>query len=115
MEQLDETLLEQVGRRERGGSLPMLELNERIAVNLLWRKGVHVSVLMEVFKIGKNTIYANCLTGGGAYATGHRAIEVNEIIDRMGENEAYKKYVTQAMIRAVNAANRELAERKSAA
>ena len=46
--------------------------------------------------------------------SGHRAREVNEIIDRMGVNKAYAKYVTDDMVRAVNAANKELVERKRA-
>jgi hypothetical protein len=70
--QLDEALIAQIGQRQRGGSMPMLTLDERIAVNLFWRRGVHMTVLIEVFKCGKNTLYANCLTGGGAYASGTR-------------------------------------------
>jgi hypothetical protein len=65
-----------------------------------------------VFKCGKNTLYANCLTGGGAYASGKRGVEVNEIIDRIGEQKAWRQHVTPAMIHAVNAANKELLERK---
>ena len=74
---------------------------------------VRVPVLAKVFQCSKNTIYANCLTGDAAsYVAGHRAQEVSEIIDRMGMNKAYAKYVTDDLVSAVNAANKELVERK---
>jgi hypothetical protein len=116
-EQLDEKLLAVVGHppRPRGGSSPILSLQERIAANVLWRKGTPVSVLMEVFLVSKNTLYSNCFTGGGAYNSGHRAIEVNEIVDRMGVKQAEAKYVTSDMNRAVNKANRKLLAEQSAA
>jgi hypothetical protein len=108
--QLDETLIAQARRAPRHDGL---SLGERIALNLLWRKKVRVPVLAKVFHCSKNTIYANCLTGDAAsYVSGHRAKEVNELIDRMGEEQAWDQYVTAAMIRAVNAANKELVERK---
>lgn len=116
-EQLDEALLAKVGRapRLRGGSSPILTLQERIAANVLWRKGHPIPTLMEVFQVSKNTLYGNCLTGGGAYVSGQRAIETNEIVDRMGAKQAEAKYVTPAMIRAVNQANRKLLADQSAA
>lgn len=112
MTKLDHTLIEKIGRRQRGGSLPMLDISERIAINLLYRQGVHMSVLMKVFKCGKNTIYGTCLTGGGAYPAGHRAIEVNKIIDQMGEPAAEHKYLTSAINAAINLANEELLANK---
>ena len=116
-EQLDEILLAQVVRppRLRGGSSPILSLQERIAANVLWRKGVPLPALMEVFQVSKNTLYGNALTGGGAYVSGQRAIETNEIVDRMGVKQAQAKYVTPEMIRAVNKANRKLLATQNAA
>ena len=110
MIELDKTLLAQARRAPRQDSL---SLDKRIALNLFWRLNVRVPVLAHVFHCSKNTIYANCLTGDAAsYVSGHRAREVNEIIDRMGINKAYAKYVTDDMVRAINAANKELVERK---
>jgi hypothetical protein len=117
MEQLDEKLIAVIGSspRPRGGSSPILSLEERIAINVLWRKRVPVHTLMEVFQVSKNTIYGNALTGGGAYPAGQRAIEVNNLVDRMGVKQAEAKYVTPDIIRAVNRANRKLLASQSAA
>lgn len=112
--QLDEMLIAQARRAPRHDGL---SLGERIALNLLWRKKVRVPVLAKVFQCSKNTIYYNCLTGDAASypsATGNKAREVNEIIDRIGEDKAWDENVTATMIRAVNAANKELVERKRA-
>lgn len=115
MEQLDKNLLAVVGRAPRGGSQPILTLQERIAANIFWRQGVPLPALMEVFRCSKNTLYGNALTGGGAYISGHRAVEVNEIVDRMGVRAAQARYVTPEMIRTVNKANRKLVAEQSAA
>jgi hypothetical protein len=95
--------------------LPILSLHERIAANVLWRKGVHISTLMEVFQVSKNTLYGNALTGGGAYLSGRRALEVNDIVDRLGVKQAEAKYVTSDMVRAVNKADRKLLADQNAA
>ncbi len=117
MERLDEKLIAVIGStpRPRGGSSPILSLEERIAINVLWRKHVPVHTLMEVFKVSKNTLYANALTGGGAYPGGQRAIEANELVNRMGVKQAEAKYLTPEIIRAVNKANRKLLASQSAA
>ena len=82
-------------------------------MNLLWRRHVRVPVLAKVFQCSKNTVYASCLTGEAAsYVSGHRAKEINDLIDKMGEVVAWRENITPAMIRAVNAANKELVERK---
>lgn len=107
MIKLDEDLILQVGSRRRGGSSPFLSLEERVAANLFYRKGVHINVLMKVFKIAKNALYGNALTGGGAYTSGERGTETNEIIERLGVDRAFKQYVTPEMIAAVNKVNRE--------
>ena len=90
-------------------------LGERIALNLFWRRGVRVQVLAKVFQCSKNTCYYNCLTGDAeSYPSSgvSKAREINEIIDRMGEDAAWAQHVTATMIRAVNAANKELVERR---
>jgi hypothetical protein len=109
--QLDENLLRQARRSPRHDTLSE---NERIALNLFWRKGVRVPVLAKVFQCSKNTIYYNCLTGDAAsYPAANRAREINKAIDKIGEKEAWSRYVTDGMVRAVNAANKELVERKN--
>jgi hypothetical protein len=110
MEQLDKGLLALVGRRPQGGSRPRLTLGERVAANLFWREGVPLSVLMEVFQCGKNTLYGNCFTGGGAYVSGSRGVETNEIVDAMGVEAATRMYITEDMNRAVNAGMQRLAK-----
>jgi hypothetical protein len=110
--QLDETLIAEAKRAPRHDGL---SLGERIALNLLWRKKVRVQVLAKVFQCSKNTIYYNCLTGDAeSYPSSgtSKAREINEIIDRMGEDAAWAQHVTATMIRAVNAANKELVERR---
>ena len=108
--QLDEALIAQARHTPRHDGLA---LSDRIALNLLWRKKVRVFVLAKVFQCSKNTIYANCLTGdASSYVAGHRAKEINDLIDRIGEQAAWDQNVTPAIIRAVNAANKELVERK---
>lgn len=100
---LDETLIYQTRRKARKDGLTS---EERIALNLFWRKGVKVPILAKAFKISKNTIYYKALTGGAdSYPnTAHYnpAMETNKTIDRMGEAAAYKKFVTPEMIKAVN-------------
>jgi hypothetical protein len=110
MIELDENLILQAKRSPRKDGLSE---GERIALNLLWRRGVRVPILAKVFQCSKNTVYGNCLTGDAAsYPMSNRAREVNETIDRLGVDEAWRQNVTPAMIKAVNAANRELIERR---
>ena len=107
---LDESLIRQARRAPRRDGLTE---QERIAMNLLWRRHVRVPVLAKVFQCSKNTVYASCLTGDSAsYVSGHRAKEINDLIDRVGEDAAWREHVTSTMIRAVNTANKELVERK---
>ena len=68
---------------------------------------MHINVLMKVFKIGKNALYGNAITGGGAYTSGERGTETNEIIERLGVDRAFKQYVSPEMIMAVNRVNKE--------
>jgi hypothetical protein len=101
--ELDTTLIYQTRRKARKDGLTA---EERIALNLFWRKGVKVPILVKAFGISKNTIYYKALTGGAdSYpntATYNPAAETNAVIERMGEDKAYKKFVTQEMIKAVN-------------
>ena len=58
--QLDPALLAKARRAPRRDGLTF---EERMALNLFWRKDVRVPVLVRVFQCSKNTIYSNCLTG----------------------------------------------------
>jgi hypothetical protein len=113
--QLNEDLMYLTKRRARGDGL---KPRERIAINLFWRKGVKVPVLARAFNVSKNTIYYKCLTGlASSYPSGmsNLAEETNDLIERLGAEEAYKKYVTPKMIKAVNdELEREDAERNDA-
>ena len=103
--QLNETLIQRASRAPRYDELAM---NERIAMNLFWRKGVRVKVLAQVFNCARNTIYYSCLTGGGAYPARGTADKINKYVDRVGVQKAWDENVTDEMIRAVNAANKAL-------
>lgn len=100
---LDETLIFETRRRVRKDGLTP---EARIAINLFWRRGVRVPILGKVFKTSKNTIYYRCLTGGAdSYPNSDQfnpAAETNATIERLGEEEAYKRFVTPKMIKAVN-------------
>ena len=108
MIELDQDLVRLAKRAPRHDGLSE---SERIAMNLFWRRGVRVPILAKVFQCSKNTCYYNCLTGDAAsYPPTNKAKEINDLIDRIGEEKAWEENVTATMIRAVNAANRELVE-----
>ena len=108
--QLDEDLLHLARRPLRSDGLTE---EECIAINLFWRKRVRIPILAKVFQCSKNTIYYNCLTGDApSYRANGRGVEVNELIDRMGEDKAWAKYVTPEMIASINAENKQFVKTK---
>ena len=114
MTQLDETLIFRTKRRRRPDGLSD---DERIAINLLWRKGVRVAILAEVFNVSKNTIYYKALTGtADSYPTSIRsnsAADTNAQIEHLGVKKAERRYLTDKIKAAVNAAlERELEKRQ---
>jgi hypothetical protein len=102
--ELDEALIYRTKRRAREDGLTA---DERIALNLFWRKGVRVPILARAFQCSKNTIYYKSLTGDAdSYPTSNRsnsAAETNALVDRLGVDEAWDRFVTPRMIDAVNA------------
>ena len=102
--ELDETLIYRTKRRGRDDGLTD---DERVAINLFWRRGVRVPILARTFRVSKNTIYYKSLTGeADSYPTTNRsnsAAETNALIERLGEREAWRQFVTPEMIEAVNA------------
>ena len=78
-----------------------------MALNLFWRKNVRVPILARVFKVSKNTIYYRALTGtADSYPTSihsNNAHETNALIDKMGAEKAWHRYVTDDMVRDVEA------------
>lgn len=111
--QLDEDLIYRTKRRAREDGLTP---EDRIAVNLFWRKKVKVAVLAKVFGVSRNTIYYKALTGtADSYPNTSRsnsAIEANAVIERLGPDEAWRQFVTDKMVRAVNDENRREAARR---
>ena len=114
MTKLDETLIYRTKRRRRPDGLSD---DERVAINLLWRKGVRVPILAEVFNVSKNTIYYKALTGtADSYPTSIRsnsAADTNAQIERLGVKEAERRFLTNEIKQQVNAAlARELERRQ---
>jgi hypothetical protein len=111
---LDETLIYRTKRRARDDGLTP---EERVAINLFWRKDVKVPILARAFKVGKNTIYYKCLTGeADSYPTSSRmnaAKETNDLIERLGEDVAWEQFVTEDMVEAVNEEMAREAERRA--
>jgi hypothetical protein len=101
---LDETLIYRAKRRARDDGL---SVDERVAINLFRRRGVRVPTLAAAFEVSKNTVYYKCLTGrGDSYPNSpsqNEADATNELINRLGEAEAWDKFVTDEMINRVNA------------
>jgi hypothetical protein len=101
--QLDRTLIYRTKRRARDDGLTQ---DERVAINLLWRRGIKVPILTRVFKVGKNTIYYKALTGeADSYPNSPRsnsARDTNDLIEELGEKAAWAKFVTDEMIQACN-------------
>lgn len=102
---LDQSLVFRAKRKVRKGELTP---EKAIAINLFWRKRVSALRLAEVFGVSPNTIYYRCLTGR---AKSYRlntprgvksAIEANRVIDAMGMDAAWDRYVTPEMVRAVH-------------
>ena len=112
--ELDETLIYRTKRRAREDSLSP---EERIQINLLWRKKVRVPILAKVFQCSKNTCYYKCLTGkANSYPNSNRsnsADETNAVIDKMGVDEAWQQFMTDNIVRRVNFENRKEADRRA--
>lgn len=101
---LDESLINRMRRKPRESALTF---EECIAANLFWRKHVNVKILSKVFHASKNTLYYRALTGtADSYPTSiyeNQAQEINDLIDRIGMEEAWNRYVTDEQTAAVNA------------
>ena len=114
--ELDETLLYKTKRKSREDGLTD---DECIAINLFWRKHVKVIILAKVFRVSKNTCYYRCITGNAnSYPTSmysNKAHDTNALIDRIGFQAAWDKYVTDDMVRAVNAEMAAEVERREKA
>lgn len=114
--EIDETLIYKTKRKPREDGLTD---DECIALNLFWRKHIKVPILAKVFKVSKNTIYYRALTGSAdSYPTSmysNKAKDTNALIDKMGFQKAWDKYVTDQMVDDVEAEMAaELARREAA-
>jgi len=103
-------------RKPRKNSLPP---EACIAINLFVRRGWKIPVLAKAFGVARNTIYYRILTGDApSYPNSiysNSARDTNDLIDAIGENVAWRDYVTPAMVEAVEAAGRSELERRKAA
>ena len=113
---VDETLIYKTKRKPREDGLTD---DECIALNLFWRKHIKVPILAKVFKVSKNTIYYRALTGSAdSYPTSmysNKAKDTNALIDKMGFQAAWNRYVTDQMVDDVEAEMAaELARREAA-
>lgn len=114
---LNEDLLRKFRRPRNGG----LTNEDCIALNLFWRKKVDVLILAKVFHLSKNTIYIRAITGpaesypnpNSAYS--NSAAEVNALIDKLGVEKAWNRYVTDDMVEAVEAEMKAELERRESA
>ena len=101
---IDETLIYKTKRKPREDGLTD---DECIALNLFWRKHIKVPILAKVFRVSKNTIYYRALTGkADSYPNSlysNKAKDTNALIDRLGFQNAWNKYVTDEMVDAVEA------------
>src|SRR5215472_13338766 len=89
--------IERLRRKKRGDGL---SLEDRVALNLLWRRGVRATILAKIFNISKNTVYYTALSSRHSVA----AKEAHEKIEREGGPDiVWRRYVTDDMIRRVNA------------
>jgi hypothetical protein len=109
---LDEGLISRVRRSAHAESLT---IDDRVALNLLWRKRVQVPILAKVFKCSRNTIYYKALTGkADSYPNSEGADEANALVDRfvaeVGLDEAVNRYVPADIVAAVNKANAAIAK-----
>jgi hypothetical protein len=113
---LDETLVYQTKRRTRADGLSD---DECIALNLFWRRHVRVPILAKALRVSKNTIYYRALTGvADSYPNSmhsNKARDTNELIDRIGEDEAWNRYVSDEMVIRVNEEMAAERDRRNAA
>lgn len=94
-----------------------MTMEQCVAANLLYRKGVSADILAKLFGVGKSTIYFKCLTGEApSYPKSHEANTVKRvkaIIKKLGEEKAWKMYVTDEMQHEANRLNAEFPRSKS--
>ncbi len=113
--QLDQTLVYKAKRR-----FPESKLSPDtcIQINLLWRKQVRTPILARVFGVSKNTIYYRCLTGkADSYPNNqwsNTADDTNKLIDSIGEEQAWEKYMTDEIVTKVNEAMAEEVRKRAA-
>jgi Zn-dependent peptidase ImmA (M78 family) len=106
-------------RRKRTNYPNQLTPEQAIAINLFRRDGTRAIILARAFGVSKNTIYYRCLKGEAAsYQDSPESVKVakeaNRVIDSMGFQAAWEKYVTQDMVDRVEAELKADLENKAA-
>jgi transposase len=108
-----EMLIYRTKRRTREDGLTP---EERIALNVYWRDGVRIPILARIFGVSKNTIYYKALTGeADSYPNSNRsnsAAETNALVERLGVEEARRRFVTPRMQAALEDELRREARRR---
>ena len=82
-------------------------MTNALHLTLFWRKHIKVPIFAKLFRVSKNTIYYRALTGkADSYPNSlysNKAKDTNALIDRLGFQVAWNRYVTDEMVDAVEA------------
>jgi hypothetical protein len=113
---IDKILVAQIRRKSRPDGLTP---GERVAINLFAyhpSTPVPIAVLARVFRVSRNTIYYQALTGDAdSYpnsGSSNLARETRELIGVLGRDEAWRRYVTDQMVLSINAEMARVASKK---
>jgi len=104
MTKLDQSLIFRTARRARAGKITP---EQCIAINIFRRRGIRVEHLSRAFGVARNTIYRRALTEGADPDNPTAVRDINVIIRQMGLEAAYAKFVTNDMVRKINAVMEE--------
>ena len=80
---------------------------ERVAIALLRRRGIRAAVLAKAFGVGRNTIYNSCIRDTIDETAAAKAAHM--LIEAIGEEAAWDRFVTPAMVAKVDQANAAMA------
>jgi hypothetical protein len=109
--QLDKTLVRRTRRRIRKDELTF---DERMAIHWFRKNDIKIAILAKVFGMAKNTLYYKALTGDAdSYPNSPKSNSVADIkalFDELGMDEVERRYVTNKMKKAMNAAMAEEAK-----
>jgi hypothetical protein len=106
--QLDETLIHRTRRRDRQDTVTF---EERMAMHWFWKKKIKPAIIAKTFNVARNTVYYKALTGeADSYPNSPKSNSVGEtkaLFEKLGMDEVERRYVTNEMKKAANAAMAE--------